>query len=56
MRSELATEIADVLIYLLLICDKTGIDPIEAAHEKLTLNEQRYPKEKVRGSARKYSK
>ena len=54
-RSKISDEIADVFIYLLLICDKAGVDPIVAAHRKILRNEERYPAEKVRGSAVKYS-
>jgi NTP pyrophosphatase (non-canonical NTP hydrolase) len=53
--SSVASEIADVLIYLLLICDKAGIDPIASAYSKIKLNEERYPVEKARGSAAKYT-
>jgi NTP pyrophosphatase (non-canonical NTP hydrolase) len=48
-------EVADVLIYLLLISEKLGIDPVKAAGDKLLDNEERYPVEKSRGSAKKYS-
>ncbi|MEQ8823635.1 MAG: nucleotide pyrophosphohydrolase [Filomicrobium sp.] len=54
-RSARASEVADVLIYLLLICVRTGLDPKSSAHIKIQLNEERYPAEKVRGSAAKYT-
>lgn len=47
-------EIGDVLIYLVNLADKLGIDLIEAAEEKLKQNEKKYPADKVRGSAAKY--
>ena len=47
-------EIADVLIYLIRLSDKLGINPLEAAKEKIELNELRYPKDKVKGSSKKY--
>ncbi len=53
--SELAGEIADVFIYLLLICDKAKIDPIASAHDKIKINDERYPADRARGSAAKYS-
>jgi NTP pyrophosphatase (non-canonical NTP hydrolase) len=53
--SEFKREIADVLIYLLLICDNLAIDPLKAAEEKLKENEQKYPIWKSKGSAKKYS-
>ena len=54
-RARLAEECADVLIYLLLICERAGIDPIEAASDKIETNEAKYPVEKARGNARKYT-
>lgn len=36
-------EIADVLIYLVLLAGELGIDPVAAAHEKITHNEKRFP-------------
>jgi NTP pyrophosphatase (non-canonical NTP hydrolase) len=47
-------EIADVLIYLLNIVDKLGIDLLAAASRKLEINEEKYPVDKARGSADKY--
>ena len=51
----LTQEAADVFIYLLLICEKLHVDPVEAARNKLLENERKYPVEKSRGTARKYS-
>jgi len=48
-------EIADVFIYLLCIADKLGIDVVRAAEKKISLNEHKYPSEKVKGSAKKYT-
>lgn len=48
-------EIADVFLYLLRLSDKLGIDLLEAAENKIILNEQKYPAEKVKGSAKKYT-
>ncbi len=50
-----AHEIADVQIYLIRLADKLGIDIPAAVAEKMTINEQRYPAEQARGSARKYT-
>ena len=36
-------EVADVLIYLIELCDVMGIDPIAAAKAKMVLNAQKYP-------------
>ena len=48
-------ELADALIYLVRLADQLGIDLLEAAERKLAVNEQKYPAEQVRGSAKKYS-
>ena len=48
-------EIGDVLIYLTRLADKLGVDMLEAAAKKLEVNRAKYPAEKVRGSAKKYT-
>lgn len=48
-------EMADVLNYLVRLADKLDVDLLEAAREKIKLNALKYPAEKARGSARKYS-
>lgn len=48
-------EIGDVLIYLVNLCDKLGIDPMQAAFDKLDRNSEKYPATKVKGKALKYS-
>jgi NTP pyrophosphatase (non-canonical NTP hydrolase) len=42
-RHAVALEIADVLIYLTRLADMLGIDPIQAALEKMRLNATRFP-------------
>ncbi|MBJ6978393.1 nucleotide pyrophosphohydrolase [Luteimonas sp. MC1895] len=54
-RQAVAHEIADVLLYLLQLSDRLGIDPMQAAREKLALNAERYPADKARGTSRKYT-
>ncbi|WP_301102671.1 nucleotide pyrophosphohydrolase [Propionivibrio sp.] len=51
----LRDECADVLLYLLLIADKAGIDLEDAARSKLEKNAAKYPVEKSYGSSRKYT-
>jgi dCTP diphosphatase len=41
--AEVRDEIGDVLIYLVNICDKLGVDPVAAAHDKLEKNRIKYP-------------
>jgi NTP pyrophosphatase (non-canonical NTP hydrolase) len=37
-------EVGDVLIYLVQFCTSLGIDPVEAARDKLAVNARRFPK------------
>ena len=55
-RREVALEAADVLLFLLRLCDKLDIDLAEAAERKLELNAEKYPVQKSRGRATKYDK
>ena len=48
-------EAADVLIYLLRLADKLGLDLLRAADDKIALNERKYPADRVRGDSRKYT-
>lgn len=48
-------EVADVFFYLIRIADRLGIDLDAALQEKMVLNREKYPADKVRGSARKYT-
>ena len=48
-------EAADVLIYLVRLADQLQFDLLEAAGEKIEHNARKYPADKVRGSARKYT-
>jgi dCTP diphosphatase len=40
---EVQEEVADVLLYLLQICNQLHIDPIDAAQKKLVKNALKYP-------------
>ena len=51
----LRDECADILLLLLLVADKAGIDLIDAAQAKLRKNETKYPVEKAYGSRAKYT-
>jgi len=48
-------EIGDVQIYLARLADQLGFSPLEAAEEKLKQNIRKYPAEKVKGKAKKYT-
>lgn len=53
--AEVKDEIGDVLVYLLNLADKLGIDPIEAAREKMLKNAEKYPVSAVHGRAVKHT-
>jgi len=43
------------MIYLTRLADRLGIDPVQAAEDKMQINEKKYPIEKVKGIAVKYT-
>jgi len=45
----------DVLIYLIRLSDVLGVDLLEAAADKLEKNAEKYPADRVKGKALKYS-
>jgi NTP pyrophosphatase (non-canonical NTP hydrolase) len=44
IKTEFSREIADVFIYLLLVCEKLGIDPVAAAQQKLQEKRKEVPR------------
>lgn len=48
-------ELADVLIYSHNLLDKVGLDEDEIVNEKLATNEEKYPIDKAKGNAKKYT-
>ena len=52
---EVEAELADILVYLIRMADKLGVDLIAAAESKIEINEEKYPVDKVRGSSKKYT-
>ena len=53
---EVAQEIGDVLIYLTRLADVLGIDPLQAAFDKIEINALKYPVDKAKGNNTKYDK
>jgi len=51
-KTELAHEMSDVLLYLVQLADKLGIDLLDAATLKMQLNARKYPVALQRGAAR----
>ena len=54
-KSVVAEELADILLYLVRLSDKLGVDLPEAAVHKLKKNAEKYPADRVRGNSKKYS-
>lgn len=46
--SDVADEVGDVVIYLVNLCSKLGIDPVKAARDKLEKAKLKYPAEAFR--------
>ncbi len=55
MNQRLQEECADVLLYLLLIAERAGIDLQRAAANKIIANDLKYPVSKSRGTSAKYT-
>lgn len=54
-REQLREELADVLSYCILMADVCGLDLDQILNEKVTKNAAKYPVEKARGRAVKYT-
>lgn len=53
---EITDEIADVFVYLLDLSNKLGVNLIDITNNKIIKNEKKYPVEKAKGNAKKYTK
>lgn len=54
-KAQVADEMADIMMYLVRLADVVEVDLLSACASKSIVNETKYPAEKVKGSARKYS-
>lgn len=52
-KDQVALEMADILIYLIRLAERLDVDLVDAAYRKMALNRARYPKDRVRGDARR---
>jgi len=55
-KALVAAELADVLTYVLRLADVLDVNLAEEVLKKISVNEKRYPPDKSRGSAEKYTK
>lgn len=54
-KDAISQEIADIAIYLLMICDEIGIDLLDAMESKIKINNEKYPVSKSKGNSKKYT-
>ncbi len=54
-REKVEEELADVFNYAFLLADKYGFDIEAIIQKKLEINARKYPVEKARGTAKKYT-
>lgn len=54
-RREVGYELADVFIFTLRLAQRLDVDLAQLVEEKIRINAQKYPADKVRGSAKKYT-
>jgi len=54
-RTDIGRELADIVIYCLLMAHETGVDLEAAIRAKLQENDSKYPEDKARGRSDKYT-
>lgn len=54
-KDKIKEELADVLNYCILMADVCGLDMDEIVQEKIKRNNEKYPVEKAKDSAKKYN-
>lgn len=55
-KEEIGDELADILYWILLMCNDLKINISKALEKKIKKNEKKYPVEKARGKHTKYNK
>lgn len=54
-QERIKEELADILMFVLLLADKHQLDIKTIIEDKLTSNNEKYPVEKSKGNAKKYN-
>ncbi|BFK81205.1 nucleotide pyrophosphohydrolase [Clostridium baratii] len=54
-KENVEEELADVMIYCLMMSDKLHVDIVDIINKKLDKNEKKYPVEKSKGNSKKYT-
>lgn len=55
LKEQVSHEIADIMLYLLRLCDILDIKLASTIDSKFKINEAKYPAGKVKGNAKKYN-
>lgn len=55
-KEEIASEVADIFNYLILLANELEIDLIDITDKKLDVNDKKYPVKKAKGNSTKYNK
>jgi NTP pyrophosphatase (non-canonical NTP hydrolase) len=53
--TKIKEEVADIFIFLLYLCDVLKIDLLKEADMKISINKEKYPIAKAKGTAKKYT-
>ena len=53
-RSRVASELADVMTYCILLADRIGVDLDEVVMDKLAVTRAKYPVDRAKGRSTKY--
>ena len=54
-KERLKEEIADILSFTFLLAEKHNLDVFDIVSEKIKKNDQKYPVDKAKGTAKKYN-
>ncbi|OPX45942.1 MazG-like family protein [Ruminiclostridium hungatei] len=54
-KEKVMEELADIMIYCVLMADSVNVDIIKIMEDKLRKNSEKYPIEKAKGNSRKYT-
>lgn len=54
-KENVEEELADVMIYCLMMADRLDVDIINIMNAKIDKNEKKYPMEKSKGNSKKYT-
>jgi NTP pyrophosphatase (non-canonical NTP hydrolase) len=55
VRRRVKEELGDIFIYALTLAHEFGLDPTEIVLDKVRINQEKYPADKVKGKAEKYT-